>query len=135
MYMYCVYTYMYMYYVYIHVHVLCIHTCIYCVYTYAYTYITHTHTCTCIYCVYTYMLYLTLCVPAGQCKASELYVDQLKDVLLHCAPKSGVAAFIAEVVQVILYEASVSLLLLLYDLSPLIPLSCHHIHPTLDRLE
>jgi len=36
--------------------------------------------------------------PAGQCMASKMYVDQLKDVLVHCTGKK-VAGFIAEVVQ------------------------------------
>lgn len=38
------------------------------------------------------------CAP-GQCKASEQYVDQLKDTLAHSTPKKGVAAFIAEPIQ------------------------------------
>ena len=36
----------------------------------------------------------------GECKASEQYVRQLEDVLDHCAPKAGVAGFIAEYIQV-----------------------------------
>ena len=36
----------------------------------------------------------------GECEASEQYVRQLEDVLDHCAPKAGVAGFIAEYIQV-----------------------------------
>ena len=36
----------------------------------------------------------------GECEASKMYASDLKDVLAHCAPKAGVAAFIAEYIQV-----------------------------------
>ena len=39
---------------------------------------------------------------SGECEASQLYVSELQDVLAHCAPKAGVAAFIAEAIQVVL---------------------------------
>ncbi|XP_076470378.1 alanine--glyoxylate aminotransferase 2, mitochondrial-like [Babylonia areolata] len=37
--------------------------------------------------------------PEGCCKAGDLYIDQLEDVLKHSMPKDRCAAFIAEVVQ------------------------------------
>ena len=37
---------------------------------------------------------------SGWCSASEQYVEQLKDTLAHSTPKKGVAAFIAEPIQV-----------------------------------
>ena len=39
-------------------------------------------------------------VHAGECAASRQYVAQLQDMLVHCTSKSGVAAFIAEPIQV-----------------------------------
>ena len=46
-------------------------------------------------------MFAMVCIPPpGQCKASEQYVDQLKDTLAHSTPKKGVAAFIAEPIQV-----------------------------------
>lgn len=39
-------------------------------------------------------------ITTGQCSASEMYVAQLDDVLAHTIPKKGVAAFIAEPIQV-----------------------------------
>ena len=39
----------------------------------------------------------------GECEASQQYASELEDVLAHCAPKSGVAAFIAESIQVQLH--------------------------------
>lgn len=44
-------------------------------------------------------------VHVGQCMASKLYVDQLKDVLVHSTSKK-VAGFIAEVIQVRLEQNS-----------------------------
>ena len=48
----------------------------------------------------------------GQCMASKLYVDQLKDVLVHSTSKK-VAGFIAEVIQVSLEQISCFFLRLL----------------------
>ena len=45
-------------------------------------------------CGFVYILHI------GHCEASEQYVIQLQDMLAHCAPKAGVAAFIAETIQV-----------------------------------
>ena len=55
------------------------------------------------------LVMLTVCyfVHAGQCMASKLYVDQLKDVLVHSTSKK-VAGFIAEVIQVRLEQNSFS---------------------------
>ena len=42
-----------------------------------------------------------MCCYTGQCDASEQYVRQLKDLLVHSTPKKGgVAAFISEPIQV-----------------------------------
>ena len=37
----------------------------------------------------------------GECQANDMYIDQLKDVIRHSTPKSGLAGFIAEAIQVI----------------------------------
>ena len=44
----------------------------------------------------------------GECEAAQQYVRQLEDVLAHSAPKAGVAAFIAEYIQVWEYNNVVS---------------------------
>ena len=36
---------------------------------------------------------------SGQCRASDMYVDQLEDVLKYSIPKAGLAAFFAETIQ------------------------------------
>lgn len=49
-----------------------------------------------------------ICINKGQCMASKMYVDQLKDVLVHSTSKK-VAGFIAEPIQVrILFPTSES---------------------------
>jgi len=35
----------------------------------------------------------------GECQANDMYIDQLKDVIRHSTPKSGLAGFIAEAIQ------------------------------------
>ena len=51
------------------------------------------------------MIMVCYFVHVGQCIASKLYVDQLKDVLVHSTSKK-VAGFIAEVIQVRLEQNS-----------------------------
>ena len=39
-------------------------------------------------------------LPLGQCQASDLYVEQLRDTIRHSVPKGKLAAFFAEPIQV-----------------------------------
>ena len=45
------------------------------------------------------LVHLSLC--QGECQASEMYAEQVKDLIMHSCPKK-IAAFFAEVIQVII---------------------------------
>ena len=38
--------------------------------------------------------------PPGQCQATDMYVEQLRDTIRHSIPKGRLAAFFAETIQV-----------------------------------
>ena len=46
-----------------------------------------------------YQVYLLLCV-AGECKAADLYAEQLEETIRYTVPKGKLAAFFAEPIQV-----------------------------------